>query len=218
MLRINIGCGQTPTKGWRNFDNSLSLKIARYPLIAYVMRRIGLIALPQWKFIEFARNNRIEYGDSTGLLPVADGTVDVIYSSHMLEHLDRIDADLFLKEARRLLAPGGVIRIAVPDLRKQVTVYLEDGRADDFLETTGLCIARPRTFMGRLRSLLIGERHHLWMYDGLSLCALLARNGFVDPRVFPAGQTSICDSHPLDLFERANVTVYVEAIAPSWRS
>ena len=38
----------------------------------------------------------------------------------MLEHLDSDEADMFLKEAFRLLRRGGLIRIAVPDIRKQV--------------------------------------------------------------------------------------------------
>ena len=29
MIRVNVGCGQTPTKGFRNFDNSKLKKIAR---------------------------------------------------------------------------------------------------------------------------------------------------------------------------------------------
>ena len=28
MKRINIGCGSSPTAGWNNFDNSLSVRLA----------------------------------------------------------------------------------------------------------------------------------------------------------------------------------------------
>ena len=28
-LKINIGCGDTPTKGWRNYDNSWSVRLAK---------------------------------------------------------------------------------------------------------------------------------------------------------------------------------------------
>jgi hypothetical protein len=218
MIRINVGCGQTPTKGWRNFDNSLSLRLAKSPLFAKLLRNIGLIDLPQWQFILFARANGIEYGDSTGQLPLADGSVEILYSSHMLEHLDRTEAVSFLMEARRLLVPGGVIRLAVPDLGRLVGAYSRDGDADAFLELTGLCVPQSRSFSQRLRLLVTGQRHHLWMYDGPSLCTLLARHGFVDPRVLPPGQTSIRDNHSLDLFERARDSVYVEAIAPGGHS
>lgn len=214
MLRINIGCGQTPTKGWRNFDNSLSLRLAKHPLLAKLLRNIGLIDLSQWQFILFARVNGIEYGDSTASLPIADGSVEVLYSSHMLEHLDRAEADSFLREALRLLTPGGVIRLAVPDLNKLTEEYSRDGNANVFLESALLCVPQARSFFQRLRLLLTGQRHHLWMYDGKSLCAILTRHGFIDPRVVAPGKTSIRDSYPLDLFERAHGTVCVEAIAP----
>jgi len=32
-MRVNIGCGQSPTPGWINFDNSLTVKIARSSLL-----------------------------------------------------------------------------------------------------------------------------------------------------------------------------------------
>ena len=30
-MRINVGCGSTPTPGWENFDNSPSVLLARVP-------------------------------------------------------------------------------------------------------------------------------------------------------------------------------------------
>lgn len=214
MFKINVGCGQNPTLGWRNFDNPHSLWLARRPFLVRLLKSVRLINLPQLQFILFARNNEIEYGDSTARLPIADGQVAVLYTSHMLEHLDRAEADSFMREARRLLKSGGVIRLALPDLRRLAETYLRDGKADAFLESTLLCTPRPRSFVTRLRLLLVGQRHHLWMYDGDSLCTLLKRHGFVDPMVLAPGKTTIADSHPLDLFERASDSVYVEATVP----
>src|SRR5437867_3406825 len=97
-LRINVGCGQTPTIGWRNFDNSLSLRLAKVPLLPQMLRFIGLLEFPQYQFIQFARSNRVEFGDVTKGLPLLENSVDVLYSSHMLEHLDRSEAATFLKE------------------------------------------------------------------------------------------------------------------------
>lgn len=31
MIRVNIGCGSSPIAGWRNFDHSPSLLLARIP-------------------------------------------------------------------------------------------------------------------------------------------------------------------------------------------
>ena len=41
------------------------------------------------------------------------GSADVLYSSHMIEHLNQTEMRLFLKEARRCLVSGGIIRLVV---------------------------------------------------------------------------------------------------------
>jgi len=213
-LQINIGCGQTPTQGWRNLDNSLSLRLSKVPLLPEVLLKLRFIEITQYQFIRFARENNIEYGDATKGLPIEDESVDILYSSHMLEHLDRNEADRFLKEAFRIIRPCGIIRIAVPDIRIKVEKYIESNDADAFIESTLLCVPRPRSFAQRLRLLLVGNRHHQWMYDGNSLSCLLQKHGFVRAEVIPSGQTKICDHGTLDLGERASGSVYVEAEKP----
>lgn len=214
-LRINIGCGQTPTKGWRNFDNSLSLRLSKIPLLPDQLQNWGFLERSQQQFIRFARENDIEWGDATQGLPIQDESVDVLYSSHMLEHLDKNETEKFLGEAFRVLRPGGIIRIAVPDLKRQIAHYNECGDADAFIEATHLCAPRPRSLAQRLRLLLVGTRHHQWMYDGNSLSALLQKHGFIKAEVMPVGQTKIHAYEPLDLQERAFESVYVEAEKPS---
>ena len=129
----------------------------------------------------------------------------------MLEHLDRLDAAAFLKEAGRVLCPGGIIRLAVPDLRRLADKYIEANDADTFVEDTYLAQPKIRTLLGRLRILLTGERHHQWMYDGQSLCRLVEANGFINASIMPPDETRIPDPGPLDLRERSAGSVYVEA-------
>jgi predicted SAM-dependent methyltransferase len=214
MIRINIGCGQTPTVGWRNYDNSASLRLSKTPFLPMVLHKLGFLNHAQYQFIKFACQNGIEYGDATKGLSIPDGSCEVLYSSHMVEHLDRNEASRFLEEAFRVLQPGGVIRIAVPDIRKQVEQYIESGDADAFVESTHLCAARPGNLALRLRLLLVGARHHQWMYDGNSLTRLLLKHGFVEAEMVPPGQTMIHDHHPLNLHERVSESVYVEARKP----
>jgi ubiquinone/menaquinone biosynthesis C-methylase UbiE len=210
-LRINVGCGQTPTKGWLNFDNSLSLFLSRIPLLPKLFNNLGIINNRQYRFIRFARKNNIKYADATKRLPIKDGSVDVLYSSHMLEHLDRGEADKFVDEIYRVLRPGGIVRIAVPDIKKKIELYNKHGDADTFIEDTLLCAPRPKSLLTRIRFLLVGSRHHHWMYDGVSLSNLLKRHGLVDPEVLPAGKTNIKQCEALDLRERSNESIYIEA-------
>jgi predicted SAM-dependent methyltransferase len=213
-LRINVGCGQTPTPNWRNFDNSLSLRLSRIPFLPELLVKFKLMNSYQYQLANCARKYNIEYGDVTKCLPLQDGSVDVIYCSHMIEHLDRNEVASFLKEAFRILRHGGRIRIVVPDLMKQIEEYKKSGDADVLIESTHLCELRPRSLLQRLRILLVGTRNHQWMYDGNSLSRLLQTHGFVKTEVMPAGQTKILAHEPLDLQERVAESVYVEAEKP----
>src|SRR5262245_43358548 len=69
--------------------------------------------------------------DLAHALPVADDSVELIYSEHFIEHLDRGDGERLLRECRRVLKPGGRIRISTPDLQAAARFYLE-GRTDDW--------------------------------------------------------------------------------------
>jgi len=62
--------------------------------------------------------------DAAKPLPFPDGSFDACYSSHVLEHLRLEDAPLFLTETRRVLKPGGVLRVVVPDLEGIARAYL----------------------------------------------------------------------------------------------
>ena len=59
-------------------------------------------------------------------VPLVDGTADFVYHSHVLEHLCREDARRFLQECHRILKPGGILRIAVPDLEDAAREYLKN--------------------------------------------------------------------------------------------
>jgi predicted SAM-dependent methyltransferase len=212
--RLNIGCGATPTAGWTNYDNTLTLRLARVPLLVPLLARLGLVTDAQQAFARAARG-RIRYADAVRRIPEPDASVDALYTSHMIEHLDRDDVRAFLAEARRVLAPGGVIRIAVPDLRYHVDRYVRDGDADGLVDRLYLSRPRARTWRQTLTRLAAGERQHQWMYDGPSLAALLASAGFVDARVLRAGETMIAEPGPLDLAERMPESVFVEARRPA---
>ena len=215
FLRVNIGCGKTPTKGWINFDNSMSLRLLNFPFLVILLKNLKLINRSQQEFIRFASEHQIEYGDATKGLNLQAETIEVIYSSHMFEHLDKSEAEIFLNESYRVLRPGGIIRIIVPDIKKLILSYNQTEDADDFIESTYLCVMRPRSFVKLLFFVLVGARNHQWMYDGKSLSKLLLNFGFINVEVQPPGQTKIIDSDQLDLWERASESVCVEAMKPT---
>jgi SAM-dependent methyltransferase len=206
QLRVNVGCGRSPTPGWYNFDNSLAVRLARFPLLPSIMR---LVSAERGAFAEAAGRNGIRWAQAWRL-PLPNATVEVVYSSHMFEHLDRSEADAFLREVKRVLVSGGILRLAVPDLGRLVDDYLRDRDADSFVAGTHLTMTRPRSLGKRFMMALVGPRHHLWMYDGSSLVRRLLGAGFRDAVVLPAGRTTIAAPGSLNLAERAEESIYVE--------
>lgn len=58
-------------------------------------------------------------------LPFSEGSFDVVYHSHVLEHFSKAEGLQFLGECRRVLRSGGVIRVAIPDLEQIARLYIE---------------------------------------------------------------------------------------------
>ena len=63
--------------------------------------------------------------DLSQRLPFPDGDFAVVYHSNVLEHIRRDDALPFLRECFRVLKPGGILRVATPDLERICKLYLE---------------------------------------------------------------------------------------------
>ena len=62
-----------------------------------------------------------------------DEAAELIYSSHVLEYFDRIEALAVLNEWKRVLCPGGTLRVAVPDFQSLAELYSRDCRLDSIL-------------------------------------------------------------------------------------
>lgn len=71
-------------------------------------------------------------------LPMADATASLIYASHVLEHFGRFQFKSVLMEWFRILEPGGVLRLAVPDFAACATIYYEQGLVDGLSGVVGL--------------------------------------------------------------------------------
>ena len=178
MLYVQYGCAFSAPTGWINFDSSPTLRFERFPLFGKFYTKNSS------RFPETVR-----YGDVVAGLPVDDGACQGVYASHVLEHLSLDDCRTALRETLRILTPGGIFRLVVPDLRVYAERYVaavRDGDGDAsirFLEGTGLGVrSRPRTPMG-LAQRLMGSSEHQWMWDESSLRLELERTGFATVRL-----------------------------------
>jgi len=80
---------------------------------------------PDWCNIDLVASGPsvIEHDIRKGL-PFADGSFHAVYHSHVLEHLTPEQGKQLIGECQRVLTPGGVLRIVVPDLERITELYL----------------------------------------------------------------------------------------------
>jgi len=80
---------------------------------------------PDWINIDIASQSpEVIQNDLSRGIPLADASCDVVYHTAVLEHLRCSDAEVFLSECYRVLKPGGIVRVGVPDLEKICQLYL----------------------------------------------------------------------------------------------
>lgn len=209
-VRVNIGCGKTPTLGWLNFDNSPALKLAKSPIKFRLSKMMGLLNAAQLENIEWNIANKVSFADATKTIPLASSSAACIYTSHMLEHLSREGAQVFLCESLRVLKKNGVLRISVPDLKIAVDEYCSVGNADQFMEQMYVSAPSIKSIKQKIGLLVAGYRHHQWMYDGKSLSKIMTKAGFRDVIIQAPGVTLIEMKDGLDLFERSDQSIFVE--------
>jgi len=87
---------------------------------------------PGWEILDVNPAPHVDHiGNAIDLSRFADGTFAEVYASHVLEHFDyRGELPAVLKEWRRVLAPGGMLRLSVPDLDVLATLLLQRERLD----------------------------------------------------------------------------------------
>ena len=97
----------------------------------------GFNHIPGWFGADISpSSDDVAYLDAAKPFPMADGTFDYVFSEHMIEHISWQEGLLMLRECLRVLKPGGVLRIATPDLAVLVGLYQEDrdALADRYIE------------------------------------------------------------------------------------
>lgn len=79
----------------------------------------GTAKVDGWELTNITEFPGVDFiGDCTEFKHIPDGTYEIVYSSHVFEHLDyRTQALKALREWYRILKPGGIVMISVPDLQ-----------------------------------------------------------------------------------------------------
>lgn len=91
----------------------------------YINLGCGSRFLENWTNVDFISNAPdVLAHNLSKTIPFDNKTFDVVYHSHLLEHFTKSNAERFINECYRVLRPGGVIRIVVPDLEPIARNYL----------------------------------------------------------------------------------------------
>lgn len=185
-LLVHLGCGNALFPGWVNVDCYPPATRPGAKVITLDMRR-GL--------------------------PFASQTVAAIFTEHFLEHLPVTTvAQVILPEMRRILEPGGRVRIGVPDGEYFVNKYVEyrAGQVDPLFEQH----RRGLSPMTMLNEIAHGFGHH-FAYDFATMKAMLEASGFGEVHRTDAGVTTAPVFQGRDRIDewRQAMSLYVEATA-----
>jgi predicted SAM-dependent methyltransferase len=187
-LRINIGCGRCGKPGWINID------IGAFPEVNC-------------------------FWDCRKSLPFPDNSSKSIFTEHFVEHLDYSEEiPYFLSECYRVLEPGGVIRIIVPDAERYLQGYCHGGWEE-------LAKVRPlgpdhsdahfgskyNTKMELVNAVFRQYFEHKFAWDYETMEFVLRRYGFPTIHRQRFGQ-SVQHGLAIDRPERAAESLYVEAV------
>ncbi len=155
-------------------------------------------------------------------LPLPDNCARGIFTEHFLEHLEyQTDAPAFLKECLRIMKPGGVIRIIVPDAAAFLRAYCASGW-DEMIKLRlsgedrkdigyGICY---QTKLQVVNFLFRQADEHKYAYDFETLRKLLEELGFTDVANCAFGESRMPEL-ALDMEWRARESLYVEAVKAS---
>jgi SAM-dependent methyltransferase len=202
-VKLNLGCGDQVVPGWINVDYAIGARLFKLPGFRALNRTFRLFRA-DW-------HDDIVVHDLRRPLPWDSESVDVVYSSHTLEHLSRDEGKRLLAECYRVLRVGGIIRIVVPDLAYIVSRYTSGQLpADRFVEELGVLYFREGSWLRRALTPFI-QFPHRCMYDVESLTVIASSVGFrIDQRTpFHSG---IADIRDIEFQDRTKHAVIAEGV------
>ena len=231
MKILNLGCGNktSDSNDVINIDWSIYHKIKNNRVLQF-------IALPFFDkdrkhYYNSLPENIVAHNLKKGI-PFKNNSVDVVYHSHVFEHLPKEHAKKFMAEVKRVLKPGGIQRIVIPDMEtlcQELIDHLaicdvneeEYPLHENFIDNIiGQCVqeesvgtTKQSKLQATLEKIILGSakkrgQTHQWMYDRISLKLLLKECGFTNIKALHFNESDIknWNSYGLDL--NGDKTVY----------
>ncbi len=195
--------------------------------------KLNLGASPIWaKTGWYTLDHKLKESTETAIagnatdINLPDESCEIVFCSHVFEHIPHTQLPLVLSEINRVLCPGGVLRILTPDLAVIAKAYVEKdeeyfqklleedesirtdlgfgGKFMNFLVSPG----QDTVLLNRDLNKFIAGYAHLYSYDYHMLAIMLDRLGYT-PR-----QVKFCESNIKELTE----PLHVIGLDPVWQS
>jgi predicted SAM-dependent methyltransferase len=207
---IQFGCGPNLRRRWLNTDR----RVYADPE--------GRVSPPE-RIVratthEGTRDRYFLHHDAFEPYPIEDESFEFAHSEHFIEHLPLDSAIAWLRETRRLVRSGGLVRLATPDLRKYVEGYL-DPEGSFFAEHREALLEIPKfreSGVPDRRGFMVNQIfryfNHQWIYDLEEVRAAAGEAGFDPDAVtecsFQEGR--LPEVSKMDLASRSDESLYVE--------
>ena len=155
-------------------------------------------------------------GDATNIL-LPDNSCDIVFCSHVFEHIPHTQLPMVLSEINRVLKPGGTLRLLTPDLAVIAKAYVEkDGEFFRQAKEEDESLRVDLGFGGMLMNFIVSpgqdtallDRNlkefiagyaHLYSYDYDMLAIMLDKLGYLPKRM------AFCDSEIVEMRDPLHV-------------
>ena len=203
MRILNLGCSTKTSDSPNvvNIDWSIALTIKNNFFLSFLAK--FFLSSERKEKIRNLPENILVHDLSKGI-PFKNNSIDVVYHSHLFEHIDRKNVKNFLNEVKRVLKPDGIQRIVVPDFYFLCSEYLKNFKLcedspnnifehDNYIskiieqcvrkEASGT--SKQNKISQKIENFLIGDARkrgetHQWMYDKINIKVILEESGFRD--------------------------------------
>lgn len=164
--------------------------------------------LPNWVNIDGWKTDATDYvHDLRAKLPFHDETVELIFTEHVLEHVEFDIARQVLADFYRIMKPGGRIRIVVPGLEECIRAFSQ-GETGWFAKVDEPCVTVGVGF-----NRIFYSHFHRFIYDYSTLATVLKEAGF---SAVEQSSHLACSDERLNLDgnseSRRLVSLYVDAV------
>jgi predicted SAM-dependent methyltransferase len=181
--------------------------------------------LTGWLNTDIDTSKGAVYLDATKPLPFPDDSFDFIFSEHMIEHIPIAAAQKLCSECARILRPGGVLRLATPDMACLFVIWSQSDSAPmrayisnaekhfvNYPNVLNKCLAINNFFY---------NWGHQFIYDEETLVRLMENGGFDEVQRTKVSESSHAslkglERHALSIGEKFNTfeTMVIEGRKP----